>query len=134
MPVVTHRERPLFDNGYEINGDTTVYSNDFMFPDLPNEIGRYSLFIDIQDNGSEVLPTIKSYLQYIFDPDRDIYGELHEIYDDSGSSAITAGVKFEARLDTQDFWKFAIGFRIAITTTGGTSPKIKINYAGIHAR
>jgi len=136
MPVVTHREQPLFSDNYEINGDTTVYSNDFKFPDLPNEIGYYSLFLFIEDNGSEILPDVEVNvkLQFIFDSENEIYGELHDVLDDTGSNSLTVGTKWEARLDKQSWWKFAEGFRIAITTSGGGGPKLKITYAGVHAR
>ena len=134
MPVITQRENPLTTANYEISGATTTYFYDFKFPDLPNEVGYYSFFLFVEDAGSEILPSVKAQLQYIFDSDNGIYGELHDILDDSGSSTVTIGTKFEARLDTQSWWKFSEGFRIAIVTSGGTSPKIKITFAGVHAR
>jgi hypothetical protein len=98
--------------------DDTLYLNDFNYSDPPSNVGLTSIYLNTTDTGGGT-PTISVYLQFKWT--RDSYGPSHAISDDDGNTSFTSGNKFEARLDTQNWWKIHENWRLELRRSAGTA-------------
>ena len=110
----------------------TVYSDLINYNNAPKELGFYSLFFKFTTAAGEYSINYAPFLQFTLDGGS-VYGDAHAITNDEGATSVDDSgggtIYFEARLDTQSWWKLNYGFRIYITRTlsGVASLAIVIN-------
>lgn len=100
---------------------TAITTADFAINNKAYEVGLMSLFIYFT-GGTSPPTSVAVALEYKIDEDGTYYGTDHSVQDDDSNTsftvtASTAG-QFEARLDTQNWWKFGRAARIKLTPTG----------------
>ena len=101
----------------------TLYLKPIDYSNPPENVGLCTLFIETTDTGGGT-PTISVYLQFKYN---DAYGPEHTVKDDDDNTSFTSGDKFEARLDTQDWWKIHKDWRIKLVRSASSA--LKIDYA-----
>jgi len=126
MPYV---KKPLAPGGdytytWSASDSNTLNLEDFEFDSPPDEVGLASFFINTTDSGGGS-PTITVQFQYKLADD--VYGTLHNVLDNNDNYQFTSGGKFEARLDTQGFWKYN-GGKWRIVLTRSSSSEVTIDY------
>jgi len=97
--------------------DDTIYSDYIEFTNPQYEVGLWTLLITTTDGGDT--PTITPTLQFFHTSGT--YGSSHSLTDLLAATTFTSGGKFECRLDSQSWWLYNKGFRIALVR--GTADK-----------